>query len=206
MLRRSTTNTRNGERTSPVRKPSSSGPRWRIAAVITRTRDSASALRETKATPHMPHTLFFYLRRGNERAAGPQRVLAQLEPWDSQTPVSIPGKRCPQHQEKQCPRGAQHEIQERLALQHQAPVHRFFPSRIDRVQQRPQMKSVEREPRQPHVSEMFERVLARIIRDGARGLGEYRGILQVLARQRAALSIPQNGAVGWIDYDPAVAD
>jgi hypothetical protein len=51
-----------GARGLPSRNPSSSGPRWRIAAHIARTRDSASVFREVKATPQMPHTLLFDLR------------------------------------------------------------------------------------------------------------------------------------------------
>src|SRR5258708_23446027 len=84
-----------GARASPARNPSSSGPRCSIAAVIARRRDSACALREAKATPHMPHTLLFDLRRGEEGGAGSHGVRPQTEARDSQTAVCIPGKRSP---------------------------------------------------------------------------------------------------------------
>src|SRR5438046_8553948 len=58
-----------GARSSLKRNPSSSGPRCRIAAVIAFTRDSASVLRVVKATPQIPHTLFFDLRRREEGCA-----------------------------------------------------------------------------------------------------------------------------------------
>src|SRR6267378_1981444 len=81
MLRRPIPSASPGARASPARKPSSSGPRWRSAAVIARTRDSASALREANATPHMPHTLLFDLRRGEEDGAsglGKQHWILQI--------------------------------------------------------------------------------------------------------------------------------
>src|SRR5438045_5389765 len=68
-----------GARASLKRNPSSSGPRWRIAAHIALTRDSASALREVKATPQIPHTLFFDLRRREERRACPDQVFPKVE-------------------------------------------------------------------------------------------------------------------------------
>src|SRR5258708_17241612 len=85
-----------GARASRARKHSSSGPRCSIAAVIARTRDSASALREAKATPHMPHTLLFDLRRGEEGGAGSDGIGPQMEARHSQMAVHIPGKRSPQ--------------------------------------------------------------------------------------------------------------
>src|SRR5712692_3596927 len=101
-----------GARASPARKPSSSGPRWSIAAVIARTRDSASALREANATPHIPHTLLFDLRRGEEGGAGADSVLPQTEARNSQTAIRIPGKDNPQQQEEQCRRSGEYEIEE----------------------------------------------------------------------------------------------
>src|SRR3979490_701524 len=88
-----------GARASPARKPSSSGPRWLIAAVIARTRDSAFALREAKATPHIPHTLLFDLRSGEEGGAGADGVLPQMEARDSQAAVRIAGQQDPQNQQ-----------------------------------------------------------------------------------------------------------
>src|SRR5882762_7805068 len=90
-----------GARGFPARKPSSSGPRWRIAAVMARTRDSASALREANATPHIPHTLLFDLRRGEEGGAGTDSMLSQTEARDSQAAVRIPGQQGSQQQEEQ---------------------------------------------------------------------------------------------------------
>jgi len=115
------------------KKPSSSGPRWPIAAVIARTRDSASVLREAKATPHMPHTLLFDLRGGEEGGARTDSVLPQMEARDSQTAVRIPGKQDPQQQKAQCRRSGERQIEERFAFQQQAPVGRFIPARIDGV-------------------------------------------------------------------------
>src|ERR1700676_4883991 len=122
-----------GARASPARKPSSSGPRWPIAAVIARTRDWASALREAKATPHMPHTLLFDLRRGEEGGARTNGVLSQTKARDPQAAVRIPGKLGPQQQEEQRRGNGEHEIEEGFALQQQAPVHRFIPARVNAV-------------------------------------------------------------------------
>src|ERR1700751_1397894 len=111
-----------GARASRARNPSSSGPRWRIAAVIARTRASASAWRAAKATPHRPHTLLFDPRRGEEGGAGTDGILSQMEARDSQSAVRIPGKRGPQQQEEQCRPGGEYEIEKGFALQKQAPV------------------------------------------------------------------------------------
>src|SRR6267143_5840245 len=144
MLSRRIPSARPGARASPARNPSSSGPRWPIAAVIARTRDSASVLREAKATPHMPHTLLFDLRGGEEGGARTDSVLPQMEARDSQTAVRIPGKQDPQQQKAQCRRSGEHQIEERFTLQEQAPIHRFIPSRVNAVQQAPQMQTFER--------------------------------------------------------------
>src|SRR5205823_1434353 len=92
MLNRRIPSASPGARASPARNPSSSGPRWCIAAVIARTRDSASALREANATPHIPHTLLFDLRRGKEGGSGTDSVLSQMEARDTQTALRIPGQ------------------------------------------------------------------------------------------------------------------
>src|SRR5216683_6092305 len=134
-----------GARASPARNPSSSGPRCSIAAVIARTRDSACALREAKATPHMPHTLLFDLRRGEEGGTRTAGIFAHTEARDSQSAVRIPGKQGPQQQKEHCRGSAEYEIEERFALQEQAPVDRFIPSRVNAVQQAPQMQTFERQ-------------------------------------------------------------
>src|SRR5229473_7902959 len=144
MLRRRIPSASPGARASPVRNPSSSGPRWRIAAVIARTRDSASVLREANATPHMPHTLFFNLRRGEEGGAGSNGLRPQMEARNFQAAVRIPGQHGPQQQEKQRRRTAQPQVEERLALQQQAPVDRFIPVRVNLVQQAQQAHPFER--------------------------------------------------------------
>src|SRR5579859_160156 len=81
-----------GARGSPTKNPSSSGPRCRIAAVIARTRDSASLLRDAKATPHMPHTLLFDLRGRKEGDSSAQVALAQVKAGDLQSVVGVPRK------------------------------------------------------------------------------------------------------------------
>src|SRR4029077_18654919 len=105
MLNRRIPSVNPGARASPTRKPSSSGPRWRIAAVIARTRDSASALREANATPHIPHTLLFDFRRREEGHARAYHVLAQMKARNSQTAVGIPGENCTEQKKKDCCRG-----------------------------------------------------------------------------------------------------
>src|SRR5882762_4308439 len=133
MLKRRIPNASPGARGFPARKPSSSGPRWRIAAVMARTRDSASAVREANARPHIPHTLLFDFRRREEGGARTDGVFPQMEARDSQTVVRVPGQRGSRQQEKHRPRGGEHQIEERFALQQQAPVDRFFPARVNLI-------------------------------------------------------------------------
>src|SRR5271155_1049537 len=81
-----------GARGSAIKKPSSSGPRRRIAAVMALTRDSASAVRAAKATPQMPHTLAFDLRSRKENRRGANEVLAEVEARNLQALVGIPSE------------------------------------------------------------------------------------------------------------------
>jgi hypothetical protein len=100
MLKRRMPSANPGARGSPVRNPSSSGPRWCIAAAMARTRDSASLLPEAKATPQIPHTLLFDLRSRKESHASAQGVFAQVEARNSQTAVGVPCQAGAKHQEE----------------------------------------------------------------------------------------------------------
>src|SRR5580692_3434710 len=194
-----------GARASPIRNPSSSGPRCRIAAAMARTRNSASLLRDTNATPQIPHTLLLDLRSRKEGHPSAQGVLAKVETGNSQTAVGVPCQHRSQQQEGQHCRHAQHQIKKRLSLEEQAPIDGFLPARSDGAQQLPQPESQVRQPRQAHMGKMLVAVLTRIIRDGAGGLFENYRILQVFARQIAACTIAQDDAIGWIDDDPPAA-
>src|SRR5213080_2675037 len=171
-----------GARGFPARKPSSSGPRWRIAAVMARTRDSASLVREANATPHIPHTLLFDFRRREEGGTRTDGVLSQMEARDSQAVVRIPGEPGSQEQEEHRRHGGEHQIEKRFALQQQAPIDRFLPARVDPIHQRSKIQPVEGQPRQPNMCEAVVIVLARIVRDDADRLGKHGRILQFLAR------------------------
>src|SRR5437879_2974115 len=111
-----------GARGCPARKPSSSGPRWRIAAVIARTRDSASAVREANATPHIPHTLLFDFRRREEGGARTDGVLPKMEARDSPAVVRIPAEPGSQEQREHRRHGGAREIATGCAPQQQTPV------------------------------------------------------------------------------------
>src|SRR5205807_8907765 len=63
---------------------------WRIAATIARTRASACVLRELKATPQMPHTLFFDLRGRKEGDTRAKHAVAQRKTRHSQPAICIP--------------------------------------------------------------------------------------------------------------------
>src|SRR5579862_6387497 len=115
-----------GVRGSFVRNPSSPGPRWRIAAAMARTRDSASLLPEAKATPQIPHTLLFDPWSRKEGRPGAQSVLAQVEAGNSQTAIGIPCQHCAQQQEEEHRRHTQHQIKKGFAFKEQAPIDGFF--------------------------------------------------------------------------------
>src|SRR6266700_170516 len=110
MLSRRIPSANPGARAWPVRKPSSSGPRWRIAAVIARTRDSAAVLREANATPHIPHTLLLDLRRREEGCAGAPHLRAKMKTAESQTADGIPCENDSQKEEEKCRHSAEHQI------------------------------------------------------------------------------------------------
>src|SRR5690242_16779378 len=106
-----------GARPSLTRKPSSSGPRFVIARVIARTRASASVLRVTNATPQIPHTLLFDLRRLEECGPGPRNVFAQTETSNLQLAVGIQRHRFPHHQKEYRSGDEQTQHEKRFALQ-----------------------------------------------------------------------------------------
>src|SRR5229473_2972415 len=67
------------------------------------------------------------------------------------------------------------------------------------------MQPIERQPRQPHMSELVVIVLTWIVRDGADGLGKHGGIPQIATCQIAAPRILHDDPIGWIYDDPASA-
>src|SRR5271168_3875784 len=144
MLSRRMPSAKPGARDSPVRNPASSGPRCSSAAAMARTRASASALREANATPHMPHTLLFDLRRGKEGSARAKNVFAEAEARDPEAIVRVPSKNQAQKQKYQCGPGGSHEDEKRLALEKQAPVEHLIPPGIDAVQHFAHCQAVER--------------------------------------------------------------
>src|ERR1700722_2427212 len=120
MLSRRMPSANPGARASPVRNPSSSGPRGSIAPASARTRDDASWLPDAKATPQIPHTLLLDLRSGKEG------VLAQVEAGNSQTAVGVPRQHCTQQQKEEQRRHAQRQIKKGLSFE--IPAHRVFPN------------------------------------------------------------------------------
>src|ERR1700739_2024010 len=122
-----------------------------MAAVMARTRDPASEVRETNATPQIPHTLFFDLRCGKEGLARAHDVLPQMETRNTQPAVGVPSENNAEKHEEEGSNQRQKEIKKRFALEEQAPVDGFIPSRIDGVQKRPEMKSFQGNARDAHV-------------------------------------------------------
>src|SRR5438105_14626200 len=115
MLSRVIPSARPGARTSPSRSPSSSGPRWRIAATIARTCASACVLRELKATPQMPHTLFFDLRsRKKEGDTRAKHAVAYMKTRYSQPTIRIPAEQEAHHEEENHAYAGKRQVQKRL--------------------------------------------------------------------------------------------
>src|SRR5580704_6901021 len=171
-----------GARASPIRNPSSSGPRCSIAAAIARTRDSASLLREAKATPQIPHTLLFDLRRRKEGHTRAHGVLAEVEARNAQSAIRVPGQDSAQQQEQENRRDAQHQIEKGFSLEQQAPIDGFFPSRINRAQNFPQGKAYVWQAGQTDVRNMVVGIFAGILRDDADRLFKNYRMLQMFAR------------------------
>src|SRR5271168_64098 len=110
-----------GARGSPTKKPASSGPRRCMAAVMTLTRDSASAVRAAKATPQIPHTLAFDLRSRKENRRRADQMFAEMEARNLQAPVGVPAEIRAQKKKK-------------LAFEQQTPIKGFVPSGRNRFQ------------------------------------------------------------------------
>jgi hypothetical protein len=101
MLRRRIPRAKPEARDSPIRKPCSSGPRCCSAAVITLTRDSASAERAAKATPQIPHTLAFDLRSREESGGGADEMFAEVKARDFQAAIGVPAEKRAEQQKEQ---------------------------------------------------------------------------------------------------------
>src|SRR5450432_1433493 len=154
MLRRRIPRARLGTRGSSKRKPSPSGPRCIIAAVMARTQDWARILGEVNATPQMPHTLLFNLRRMKEGCAGAQDVAPETIARKTQAVVGVPGQQqAQQEKENERNQGDKHK-KERLALQEQAPVQIFVPRRVDFSKQAVQPEGPERKPGNANMHEI----------------------------------------------------
>src|SRR5208282_249462 len=206
MLNRRMPSASPGARGSPVRNPSSSGPRCRIAAAISRTRDSASLLREAKATPQIPHTLLLDLRSRKEGHPGAQGVLAQVEARNSQTAIGVPRQYRSQQQEEKRHANGNNEDKKRLPLKQQAPIHGLVPSRHRAVQHAAESHAIERQPRQTYVSEVVEIVLTRVARDRAYRFRKHTRISQLAPCQQLPMRIAKQNPVRRIDNDPAPSD
>src|ERR1700730_14400590 len=180
---------RPGARDSLTRKPSSSGPRCCIAAAIVRTRDSASAVRLANATPQIPHTLLFDLRRAEEGGTRPKEVLAQVESWNLQLVIRIPGQQRAQPKEKEGHRRGGNQGEEGFPFEQETPVQGFLPVRTYGVEQGAKMKSIQREPRKAHMREAPVVVLLRIVRQEARCLREHHWVLEFDAREQVPLQV-----------------
>src|SRR6266571_2932820 len=78
MLNRRMPSATPGARGSLTKKPSSSGPRWRMAAAIARMQDSAFAGCAAETAPQIPHTRLLDLRAGEEGGAGAEQMPADV--------------------------------------------------------------------------------------------------------------------------------
>src|ERR1700686_3823613 len=105
-----------------------------MAAVITRTRDAVSCLGAAKAAPQIPHTLFFYLRRGEKGSTGASYVAAEAITRYAQMMVGVPGKQEARNKQKTEDHGRDEKEKERFALKQQAPVEIFLPGGINPTQ------------------------------------------------------------------------
>src|ERR1700719_597537 len=158
-----------GARGSFMMKPSPSGPRWDMAAVITRTRDWVSCLGVAKAAPQIPHTLFFYLRRREKGSTGANNVAAEVKTRHPQLMVGVPGKQEANNKEKTEDDGRGEKEKERFALKQQTPVKIFFPGGINLAQEITQAEAIKGQSCEPYVRKASIIINGNIARDAARG-------------------------------------
>src|SRR5579885_1687939 len=193
MLRRRMPKARPGARESPARKPSSSGPRWRMASAMARTRDPASVFGESNATPQMPHTLLLDLRGRKERHSRAHSFLTQANSREFQPLVGIPGEPgTPEEEKKRREQGGAQEEQ-RFALEKQAPVGGCIPSRVDGVQEFSKTEAMGNETGQPDVGHRLEGVFRWIAFDTIDGLRKGGRVLEIRARKHAAFRVDVHG-------------
>ena len=86
-----------------------------------------------KATPQIPHTLLFDLRRGKKSSPGACHVKSKTKTRHIQTMIRIPGKQEAHEKQKQKTQRGDEQEKERFALQQQTPVEIFLPRRDKRV-------------------------------------------------------------------------
>jgi hypothetical protein len=76
-----------------------------------------SCLGVAKAAPQIPHTLLFYLRRGEKGSPGANNVAAKPKTGNSQTMIGVPGKQKANQKEKNEEHGGREKEKERFALE-----------------------------------------------------------------------------------------
>src|SRR5262249_8148178 len=95
------------------------------------------------------------------------------------------------------------KAEERAALDKQAPLHTFVPSRIKAVKDQTQLRAQKRQSGYADVRIPFIRVQRKITGDAADRFLEDSRILQVLARQQIPLGILHDDAIGCVHNHPA---
>src|SRR5262245_21491193 len=111
-----------------IRNPSPSGPLWRMAAAIARTRDSASLEVFRNATPQIPHTPLFYLRGCEKSRPSARHVRPQMEARNFQLAVGVPCQRLSEQEQNDRRYRCQNKDEEGFPLQQQAPVQVLLPA------------------------------------------------------------------------------
>src|SRR5439155_14677229 len=122
-----------GARGSLTKKPSSSGPRWRMAAAIVRTQDSACAGCAGKTAPQIPHTRLLDLRAGEEGGAGAEQMPAHVETRNAQAPVCVPREKLAQKEKRNGEQKGGKERGERSPLQNQTPIQSLIDRKSTRL-------------------------------------------------------------------------
>src|SRR5262249_46057263 len=203
MLNRRMASASPGARGSFTKKPSPSGPRWRMAPAIRRTRASASLELFRKATPQIPHTELFYLRGCEKSRSCPRQVLPQMKSRYFKFPVGIPPQYQTQDAQKKCRPRRDDQHEKRFPLEQQAPIERFLPPGKNAVQNPAQPQTFQRQARQSHVRKVLVVVSRRIPGYLSDRFRKYTRVFQIAPCHHLTRSIPQDHPILRINHHPA---
>src|ERR1700682_4267599 len=117
--------------------------------------------------------------------------------------IGVPGKEEANKKEKYEEQRRDEKEKEQFRFEQQTPVKIFIPGGIHPSEKVAHAQTIQGQSREADMREVLIIINGAITRDAASSVGEYDGVLQVLAGKRMTLRMAQDNSIGGIYDDPA---